>query len=62
MRLTWAVVTALACIAILAAPILAQSPVVESTTTHIAKTFGIKLQLDASSKSDANLTSAALSE
>jgi len=57
MRLTWAVITTLACLAVLAAPILAQSPVVESTTIHLAKSFGITLERD-----DATLTSAALSE
>jgi len=50
MRMTWAVITALACIAFLAAPILAQSPEIEASTTqgivHIAKSLGISLQLD----------------
>ena len=50
MRMTWAVITALACIAFLAAPILAQSPEIEASTTqgivHIAKSLGIPLQID----------------
>ena len=50
MRMTWAVITALACIAFLAAPILAQSPEIEASTAqgiaHIAKSLGIELQLD----------------
>jgi len=57
MRLTWAVITTLACIAVLAAPILAQSPIVESTTAHLAKSLGITLEHD-----DAALTASALSE
>ncbi|HOZ28183.1 MAG TPA: hypothetical protein PLH23_18740 [Hyphomonadaceae bacterium] len=62
MRMTWAVVTALACVAILAAPILAQSPVVESTTAHIARTFGLTTPLDQRAESEVSLTSATLSE
>lgn len=58
MRLTWAVITTLACIAVLAAPILAQSPMVESTTIHLAKSFGITLE----NNDDAKLTAATLSE
>ncbi len=50
MRMTWAIVTALACIAFLAAPILAQSPEIEASTTQgitqIAKSLGIELQLE----------------
>ncbi len=50
MRMTWAVITALACIAFLAAPILAQSPEIEASTTQgiaqIAKSLGIDLQLE----------------
>ena len=50
MRMTWAVITALACLAFLAAPILAQSPEIEAGTAqgiaHIAKSLGIELQLD----------------
>lgn len=57
MRLTWAVITTLACIAVLAAPILAQSPVVESTTVHLAKSLGIAIEQD-----DATLTSSTLAE
>ncbi|MDP3492545.1 MAG: hypothetical protein Q8R82_05485 [Hyphomonadaceae bacterium] len=60
MRLTWAVITTLACIAVLAAPILAQSPMVESTTIHLAKSFGITLEPEA--RDDATLTSATFSE
>jgi len=58
MRLTWAVITTLACIAVLAAPILAQSPVVESTTVQLAKSLGIPLGSD----DDATLTSSTLAE
>lgn len=57
MRMTWAVITTLACIAVLAAPILAQSPMVESTTVELAKSFGITLE-----REDATLASATLSE
>lgn len=50
MRMTWAVITALACIAFLAAPILAQSPEIEASTvqgiTHLAKSLGIQLDLE----------------
>ena len=50
MRMTWAIVTALACIAFLAAPILAQSPEIEAGTTQgitqIARSLGIELQLE----------------
>ena len=52
MRMTWAVVTALACVAILAAPILA----------HIARTFGLTTPLDQRAESEVSLTSATLSE
>jgi len=48
----------LACIAVLAAPILAQSPVVESTTVQLAKSLGIPLGSD----DDATLTSSTLAE
>lgn len=50
MRMTWAVITALACIAFLAAPILAQSPEIEASTAqgiaHLAKSLGIQLDLE----------------
>ena len=50
MRMTWAVITAVACIAFLAAPILAQSPEIEAGATHsitqAAKSLGIELQLE----------------
>lgn len=50
MRMTWAVITALACIAFLAVPILAQSPEIEASTAqgiaHLAKSLGIQLDLD----------------
>ncbi|RYG33077.1 MAG: hypothetical protein EON93_10170 [Burkholderiales bacterium] len=65
MRMTWAVITALACIAFLAAPILAQSPEIEASTVqgiaHIASYLGIPLELDGATVTEvATATSASI--
>lgn len=66
MRMTWAVITALACIAFLAAPILAQSPEIEASTTqgiaHLAKSFGIDLQLEGAVTTEVAATTSASAE
>ncbi len=66
MRMTWAVITALACIAFLAAPILAQSPEIEASTTQgivqLAKSFGIQLDLESSVIAEAGSSAASLAE
>ncbi len=66
MRMTWAVITALACIAFLAAPILAQSPEIEASTTQgivqLAKSFGIHLELESSVIAEAGSSAASLAE
>lgn len=66
MRMTWAVITALACIAFLAAPILAQSPEIEASTTQgitqIAKSLGIQLQLEGAVVTEVAATTASVAE
>lgn len=66
MRMTWAVITALACIAFLAAPILAQSPEIEASTTQgivqLAKSLGIKLDLEGAIVAEVGSSATAMAE
>lgn len=66
MRMTWAVITTLACIAFLAAPILAQSPEIEAGTTqgiaHLAKSLGIPFEIEGATVTEVAASGPAVSE